>query len=76
MSLSYLEVKARPAPEAKTFEQWVTNRFGTRLFEIFFKTYTEKVWGMKCSEISADWGGTADQGLLSFKSDLARHHPA
>jgi protoporphyrinogen oxidase len=53
--LSYLKVRVRPIPEAGTFEQWVTNRFGSRLFEIFFKTYTEKVWGMKCSEISADW---------------------
>jgi protoporphyrinogen oxidase len=53
--LSYLKVRLRPIPETRTFEQWVTNRFGARLFQIFFKTYTEKVWGMKCSEISADW---------------------
>ena len=37
------------------FEQWVSNRFGKRLFEIFFKSYTEKVWGMPCEQISADW---------------------
>ena len=69
--LSYLEVKARPAPEAKTFEEWVTNRFGTRLFEIFFKTYTEKVWGMKCSEISADW---AAQRIKDFSLSKAIWH--
>jgi protoporphyrinogen oxidase len=38
-----------------TFEQWVTNRFGRRLFRIFFQTYTEKVWGVPCSELKAEW---------------------
>jgi protoporphyrinogen oxidase len=69
--LSYLEVKARPEAEAKTFEEWVTSRFGTRLFEIFFKTYTEKVWGMKCSEISADW---AAQRIKDFSLSKAIWH--
>ncbi|HVW72451.1 MAG TPA: NAD(P)/FAD-dependent oxidoreductase [Rhizomicrobium sp.] len=66
--LSYLKVKVCPAPEAKTFEQWVTSRFGTRLFEIFFKTYTEKVWGMKCSEISADWAAQRIKGFSLTKA--------
>ena len=61
--LSYLKVKLSPAGEEKTFEQWVTKRFGTRLFRIFFKTYTEKVWGMKCSEISADWAAQRIKGF-------------
>jgi protoporphyrinogen oxidase len=61
--LSYLKIKLKPAPEEKTFEQWVVNRFGRRLFGIFFKTYTEKVWGMKCSEISADWAAQRIRGL-------------
>jgi protoporphyrinogen oxidase len=61
--LSYLKVKLSPAGEEKTFEQWVTKRFGTRLFKIFFKTYTEKVWGMKCSEISADWAAQRIKGF-------------
>jgi protoporphyrinogen oxidase len=69
--LSYLKVKVRPLPETKTFEQWVTNRFGRRLFEIFFKTYTEKVWGMKCSEISADW---AAQRIKDFSLTKAIWH--
>lgn len=45
----------RPIKDPKTFEDWVTNRFGRKLFEIFFKHYTEKLWGIKCSHIDADW---------------------
>ncbi len=52
---SYAKARLLPHPKEHTFEAWVCNRFGSRLFEIFFKTYTEKVWGMKCSEIAADW---------------------
>ncbi|MFI5301880.1 MAG: NAD(P)/FAD-dependent oxidoreductase, partial [Polyangiales bacterium] len=57
--------KARWAPIAapRSFEEWVTNQFGKRLFEIFFKSYTEKVWGMKCTEISADWAAQRIQRL-------------
>jgi len=44
-----------PIKDPKNFEEWVTNRFGKKLFEIFFKHYTEKLWGIKCSEIDADW---------------------
>ncbi|MBN2490318.1 MAG: NAD(P)/FAD-dependent oxidoreductase [Planctomycetes bacterium] len=61
--LSYLRVKLRPSREEKTFEQWVSNRFGRRLYEVFFKTYTEKVWGIPCSEIQADWAAQRIQGL-------------
>ena len=53
--LSYGWARAFPNKDARSFEDWVTNSFGSRLFEIFFKTYTEKVWGMSCKEISADW---------------------
>jgi protoporphyrinogen oxidase len=53
--LSYTNAKLSPNKTEKNFEQWVSNRFGVRLYEIFFKTYTEKVWGIHCSEISADW---------------------
>jgi protoporphyrinogen oxidase len=55
MGLSYIRARLFPEREVKTFEQWVSNRFGRRLFGTFFKSYTEKVWGMSCSEISADW---------------------
>ena len=45
-------MQAFPEREEENFEQWVANRFGRRLYEIFFKTYTEKVWGMPCTEIA------------------------
>ena len=46
-----------------SFEDWVVDRFGRRLFEKFFKGYTEKVWGIPCSEISADWAAQRIKGL-------------
>lgn len=52
---SFLHVQLFPIADESTFDAWVSNRFGRRLFEIFFKTYTEKVWGMPCSEIRASW---------------------
>jgi len=55
--------KARPIKDPATFHQWVRNQFGERLFGIFFKTYTEKVWGMPCDEISADWAAQRIKGL-------------
>jgi len=55
IATSYLKAQLLPKRDESSFEQWVCNRFGQRLFEIFFKTYTEKVWGMPCREISADW---------------------
>jgi protoporphyrinogen oxidase len=55
--------KARPIRDPATFHQWVRNQFGERLFGIFFKTYTEKVWGMSCDEISADWAAQRIKGL-------------
>ena len=55
IGLSFLRAQIAPAPRVASFEDWVVSRFGRRLFEIFFKTYTEKVWGMPCSQISADW---------------------
>jgi protoporphyrinogen oxidase len=53
--LSYLRWQVLPHPREETFEQWVTNRFGRRLFRTFFKTYTEKVWGVSCSDLRAEW---------------------
>jgi protoporphyrinogen oxidase len=61
--LSYAWSKARPIPAPRTFHEWVRNQFGERLFQIFFKTYTEKVWGMSCDEISADWAAQRIKGL-------------
>jgi len=60
---SFAKARVNPTPNPKTFEDWVVNQFGERLFRIFFKTYTEKVWGMKCQEISADWAAQRIKGL-------------
>jgi protoporphyrinogen oxidase len=69
--LSWLKWRFKPYPVEETFEQWVTNRFGKRLFEIFFKTYTEKVWGMPCCEIRAEWAAQRIQNLSLDKAILA-----
>jgi protoporphyrinogen oxidase len=61
--LSYLHAQLRPHAEEETFEQWVTHRFGRRLFETFFQTYTEKVWGVPCSQIQAEWAAQRIKGL-------------
>jgi protoporphyrinogen oxidase len=61
--LSYLKARVFPIKNPRSFEDWVTNQFGHRLFNIFFKTYTEKVWGMSCKEISADWAAQRIKGL-------------
>ncbi len=60
---SYLRSKAFPFPKEENLEEWVSNRFGRRLYEIFFKTYTEKVWGMPCTSIAADWAAQRIRGL-------------
>ena len=60
---SYVKSKLRPYPDEDTFEQWVSNRFGRRLYSTFFKTYTEKVWGIPCSEIRSDWAAQRIKGL-------------
>jgi protoporphyrinogen oxidase len=61
--LSYAYAKASPIAAPRSFHDWVRNQFGERLFQIFFKTYTEKVWGMSCDEISADWAAQRIKGL-------------
>jgi len=61
--LSFLRARLKPVRNPKSFEDWVVNEFGERLFRIFFKTYTEKVWGMSCKEISADWAAQRIRGL-------------
>lgn len=66
--LSYLKARLFPIRPEKSFADWVTNRFGRRLFLIFFKTYTEKVWGMPCGEISADWAAQRIKGLSLLKA--------
>ncbi len=60
---SYLRYKVKPVRDVKSFEDWTVNQFGRRLYSIFFKTYTEKVWGMPCDEMSADWAAQRIKGL-------------
>lgn len=61
--LSFMYKQAFPNEKPVNFHEWVANQFGERLFSIFFKTYTEKVWGMSCDEISADWAAQRIKGL-------------
>jgi protoporphyrinogen oxidase len=69
--ISYAWAQARPYRNVVSFEQWVVNNFGRRLFEIFFKTYTEKVWGMDCSDISADWAAQRIKGLNLYQAIIS-----
>ncbi|MBS3847963.1 NAD(P)/FAD-dependent oxidoreductase [Devosia sp. BSSL-BM10] len=66
--ISYGWAQIRPHRNVVSFEQWVVNNFGRRLFEIFFKTYTEKVWGMDCGDISADWAAQRIKGLNLYQA--------
>ncbi|MEO8374123.1 MAG: NAD(P)/FAD-dependent oxidoreductase [Sphingomonas bacterium] len=67
---SYFKAKLFPKKEVKSFEDWVVNQFGHKLYSIFFKTYTEKVWGMPCDEMSADWAAQRIKGLSLGKAVL------
>lgn len=49
--------------EIRNFEDWIVDRFGHRLYRTFFKTYTEKVWGIPCTQIGADWAAQRIKGL-------------
>jgi len=60
---SYLAALARGRGGEETFEQWVTARFGRRLYEHFFRSYTEKVWGVPGSEIRAEWAAQRIRSL-------------
>ncbi len=76
--LSYAYAKTFPVAPARTFHEWVRNHFGERLFRIFFQTYTEKVWGMSCDEISADWAAQRIKGLdltMAVMNGLKRSLP-
>jgi protoporphyrinogen oxidase len=61
--LSYLKAQLAPRHGEETFEDWVANRFGYRLYTHFFKVYTEKVWGIPCTEIRAEWAAQRIKGL-------------
>ncbi len=67
---SYIKARLRPIRPEKNYEDWIVNRFGRLLFEMFFKTYTEKVWGMSTTEITADWAAQRIKGLDLTKTVL------
>ena len=68
IGLSYLKWQMFPTKSEENLEQWVTNRFGGRLFYHFFKTYTEKVWGIPCTQIQADWAAQRIKNLSLSKA--------
>ncbi|MGD0896443.1 MAG: NAD(P)/FAD-dependent oxidoreductase [Thermoguttaceae bacterium] len=63
IGLSYLRAMAFPFKPPKNLEEFFINRFGRELYRTFFKSYTEKVWGQRCSAISAEWGAQRVKGL-------------
>jgi protoporphyrinogen oxidase len=68
IGLSYGQAQIRPRSPEITLEDFLINRFGNRLYRTFFKSYTEKVWGVPCREISAEWGAQRIKGLSVAKA--------
>jgi len=66
--LSYMKEKIFPTKETGTFESWVTRRFGKRLYQIFFKTYSEKLWGIKCTELDSDFASQRIKRLSLYEA--------
>src|SRR5256712_1835289 len=77
---SYARARVQPVRDPRSFEDWVRNQFGWRLYSIFFKTYTEKVWGISTKELSADWAAqrikSLDMWLVLKSALLPRRKPA
>jgi protoporphyrinogen oxidase len=69
--LSYLWAALKPKGREENLEQWVSNRFGKRLYRHFFKTYTEKVWGVPTTELRAEWAAQRIKGLSFFSAAKA-----
>ena len=67
IACSYICAKLFPVKNPHNYTDWMSNLFGKRLFRVFFKTYTEKVWGMDCDSISADWAKQRIGGLSVSK---------
>ena len=72
---TYIWVNLKPIKNEKSLEDFLINRFGTELYNIFFKNYTEKVWGVSCKEIPADWGAQRIKGLSISKTILHAIRP-
>jgi protoporphyrinogen oxidase len=68
IACSYMKSAIFPIKSAQNLEQFFVNRFGRELYETFFKSYTEKIWGVPCDEISAEWGQQRIKGLSIAKS--------
>ncbi len=68
IAFSYLKSQCSRKKEIVTFEDYIIKHFGRKLFEIFFKTYTEKTWGMRCTEISCDWAQQRIRGLSAISA--------
>jgi protoporphyrinogen oxidase len=66
--LSYAWARLRPPKDMTSFEGWTTSRFGRRLYHHFFKTYTEKVWGVPATEVKADWAAQRIKNLSLFSA--------
>ncbi len=78
IGLSYLRAQVAPIAPEESFEDWVTNRFGDRLYRTFFKAYTEKVWGVPCTVIRAEWAAQRIKGLSltrALRHTLHRQRP-
>src|SRR5262249_6165332 len=71
IGLSYLGSQLARQRNENTFEDWVVNRFGRRFFDVFFRSYTEKVWGIPCSELRAEWAAQRIKDL-SLQAVLLR----
>ena len=65
--VSYFAAQIKPKGKEKSFEEWVSNRFGFKLYSIFFKTYSERLWGISCKELDADFARQRIKGLNLFE---------
>jgi protoporphyrinogen oxidase len=70
IGISYVKVSLLPKREEKNLEDFMVNRFGFELYSMFFRDYTEKVWGVPCRKISPEWGGQRIKGLSITKTVL------
>ena len=70
IGFSYLHALLFPIKNEQNLEQFFINRFGRELYLTFFKSYTEKVWGIQCNQISAEWGAQRIKGLSIYKTIL------
>lgn len=68
---SYVKAKVTPIKEEKTAEDFLINTFGRELYQTFFKDYTEKLWGISCNKISAEWGKERIRGICFWETVIS-----